>query len=167
VATTLDLADGLVHAHRHGVVHGALDPETVAFPGTALTAHERQRPFVAYPGITTAYAGHVDVANYVDPRYAAPEYFDDRFGAVDHATDVYGLGLLCYRLVTGEHPYDGPLSAVREAVVDDRSLRPSAVDPALPPALDRVVEKATATRKLKRYETLTVFRRELRSIDGE
>jgi len=167
VAATLDLADGLVHAHQHGVVHGALDPETVAFPGTALTVTERQRPFVTYPGITTAYAGHADVAEFVDPRYAAPEYFDDRFGAVDHATDVYGLGLLCYRLVTGDHPYDGPLSAVREAVVDDRSLRPSAVDPAIPAALDRVIGKATATRKLKRYETLTVFRRELRSIDGE
>jgi len=165
VSTTLDLADGLVHAHQHGVVHGALDPETVAFPGTALTAHERQRPFVTYPGVTAAYAGNADVADYIDPRYAAPEYFDDRFGAVDHATDVYGLGLLCYRLVTGEHPYRGSLSEVREAVVDDRSLRPSAVDPSLPPALDRVVGKATATRKLKRYETITVFRRELRSVD--
>jgi len=165
VATVLDLADALAYAHQHGVVHGALDPETVVFPGTVLTEHERQRPYVAHPGVTLAYAGHVDVADYLDPRYAAPEHYDDRFGGVDAATDVYGLGLLCHRLVTGADPYDGPLSAVREAVVSGRSPRPSAVDPDLPAALDRVVGKATAARKLKRYETINVFRRELRSVD--
>lgn len=163
VATVLSVADAVGHAHQHGVVHGALDPVNVAYPGTALTDSERRRPLVANPGLTMAYAGATDPRPFVDPRYAPPEYYDDRFGSVDHATDVYGLGLLLYRLCTGEHPYDGA-TADREGVLAGDPLVPSAVDPDLPPALDQVVAKATATRKLKRYETTTVFRRELREV---
>ncbi|WP_436906687.1 protein kinase domain-containing protein [Halosimplex marinum] len=167
VATAVEVADAVAHAHQRGVVHGALDPATVAYPGDRLTERERQRPRVTAVGLARVYADHLGLANVVDPRYAAPEHYAGRFGGVDHATDVYGLGVLLYRLVTGEPPYDGTAEEVRAGVCSDRAPVPSEVDPDLPGGLDQVVRKATATGKLTRYETVTQFRRELRGVTGD
>ncbi|QLH79181.1 protein kinase [Halosimplex rubrum] len=167
VANVVEVADAVAHAHQHGVVHGALDPATVAYPGDTLTERERQRPRAAAFGLARVYADHLGLANVVDPRFAAPEHYSERFGSVDHATDVYGLGALLYRLVTGEPPYRGTGEEIRSGVCSDRAPVPSEVDPDLPRGLDQVVRKATATGKLTRYETVRQFRRELRGVDPD
>lgn len=167
VANAVEIADAVAHVHQRGVVHGALDPATVAYPGDTLTERERQRPRVTGFGLARVYADHRGLANVIDPRFAAPEHYSGRFGSVDRATDVYGLGALLYRLVTGEPPYGGTAEEVRTGVCSDRTPVPSEVDPALPRGLDRVVRKATATGKLTRYETVTGFRRELRGVDAD
>ncbi|WP_415382896.1 protein kinase domain-containing protein [Halosimplex sp. TS25] len=167
VANAMEVADAVAHAHRRGVVHGALDPETIRYPGATLSASQRQRPRVTAFGLGRAYAAHRGLANVVDPRYAAPEHYDDRFGRVDHATDVYALGALLYRLATGEAPFVGRPEEIRTGVLADRTPVPGEVDPELPDGLDRVVRKAMATRKLTRYETVTHFRRELEGIDAD
>ncbi|ELZ25687.1 serine/threonine protein kinase [Halosimplex carlsbadense 2-9-1] len=165
VTNAVEVADAVAHAHQRGVVHGALDPGTVAYPGDTLTERERQRPRLTDFGLARVYADRRGLANVIDPRFAAPEHYSGRFGGVDRATDVYGLGVLLYRLVTGEPPYDGPVEEVRAGVCSDRTPVPSEVAPDLPRGLDQVVRKATATGKLTRYETVTGFRRELRGVD--
>lgn len=167
LSDAVDLASGVAYAHRHGVVHGAVDPENVALRGTALTRDADRRPLLANVGVASAYAGHEGAANYLDPRYAAPEHYAGEFGGVDHATDVYGLGLVIYRLCVGEHPYDGSVDRVRERVLDGETPVPSAADPDVPAALDQIVGKATAARKLKRYETVNHLQRELRSVETD
>mgnify|MGYP000545478145 CR=1 FL=1 len=167
VANAVEVADAVAHAHQHGVVHGAVDPATVSYPGDTLTDRERQRPRVTDFGLARVYADHLGLANVVDPRFAAPEHYSGRFGSVDHTTDVYGLGALLYRLATGEPPYGGTVEEVRAGVCSDRTPVPSEVDPELPPGLDQVVRKATATGKLTRYETVRQFRRELRGVDAD
>lgn len=167
VASAVEVADAVAHAHQRGVVHGALDPATVAYPGATLTERERQRPRVTDFGLARVYADSRGLANVIDPRFAAPEHYSGRFGGVDRATDVYGLGALLYRLATGEPPYDGTAEEVRAGVCSDRTPVPSEVDPDLPGGLDQVVRKATATGKLTRYETVTGFRRELRGVAAD
>ncbi|WP_436923650.1 protein kinase domain-containing protein [Halosimplex amylolyticum] len=167
VANAVDVAEAVAHAHQHGVVHGALDPETVRYPGATLTASRQQRPRVTAFGLARVYADYLGLADVLDPRFAAPEHFDGRFGRVDHATDVYALGALLYRLATGEAPFLGRPEEVRTGVLSDRTPVPSEAAPGLPAGLDRVVRKAMATRKLTRYETVTHFRRELEGIDTD
>jgi len=164
VATAVEVADAVGSAHQHGVVHGALDPRTVAYSDTTLTDTERGRPRVTAFGLARVYANYQALAAFLDPSYAAPEHYAGRFGRVDHATDVYALGALLYRLVTGEPPYGGRPDEIRAGVLSDREPVPSDVDPDLPAGLDQVVRKAMATQKLTRYETVTHFRRELGGI---
>jgi len=167
VATAVEVADAVGSAHQHGVVHGALDPQTVAYSDTTLTDTERGRPRVTAFGLARVYANYRALADFLDPSYAAPEHYAGRFGRVDHATDVYALGALLYRLVTGEPPYDGRPDEIRAAVLSDHKPLPSDVDPDLPGGLDQVVRKAMATQKLTRYETVNHFRRELGGIDTD
>lgn len=167
VANAIDVADALAHAHQHGVVHGALDPATVVYPDAAITEAERRRPQVTAFGLARVYAEFRGLGAFVDPRYAAPEHYDGRFGRVDNATDVYALGALLYRLVTGEAPFLGRPDEIETGVRSDRTPVPSEVAPDLPAELDRVVRKAMATRKLTRYETVTHVRRALEGIDAD
>jgi hypothetical protein len=164
--TALQLTEAVGYAHQHGVVHGAVDPGNVVYRDDVLTDDERRRPLLSNVALAAA-TGIDRPGRGVDPRYAAPEHYDDRFGRVDHATDVYGLGAVLFRLCTGKHPYDGDPADVRERVLGDGTLTPTDVDADLPGNIDRVVRKATATRKLTRYETVTNLARELRTTrDG-
>ena len=181
--TVLELAAGLTHAHQHGVVHGGVDPGNVAYRDAVLDGSSRRQPLLTDPGLATlpgvdhvagpdrsGLGSGADGENrtgppgVVDPRYAAPEHYDRTYGRVDAATDVYGLGTLLYRLCTGRPPYTGDAATVAEAVCSDERPTPTDANADLPAELDRVVGKATATRKLKRYETVTAFERELRNV---
>jgi len=156
------LADALGHCHRHGAVHGGLDPKSVVYPGDGLTGLDE--PILDNPGLMGVFRRYFEPADYLDPRFAAPEYFDDDFGAVDTATDVYGLGAVCYFLLTGRPPFDGSYSAVRRGVLTASPDAPSAVADAAPADADPVLAKALAKRKLKRYDSVEAFAADLRRV---
>ncbi|QLH80687.1 hypothetical protein [Halosimplex pelagicum] len=159
------LADAVAHCHRHGTVHAGIDPRSVVFRGDALSGLER--PMLDNVGLMHAFREYFQPANYLDPRFAAPEYFDTDFGRVDAATDVYGLGATCYYLFTGRPPYTGTYCEVREGVLDGRPPAPSAVNDAVPEALDSALGKALGREKTKRYDAVEGFRNDLEAVGGE
>ncbi len=164
------LADAVAALHERGVVHGGIDAESVAYYGNVIYETDRQPPLLDNVGLLSVYRHRFDPSQFLDPRYAAPEYYDTEFGRIDHATDIYQLGGVCYRLFTGEPPYSGAFDSVREAVVSPEAPTPSAVAD-VPPAVGDIIAKAMAPRKLARYETAQHLRQELRALledeDGE
>lgn len=162
------LADAVSHLHQHDVVHGGLDPANVAYPNEIVAGGDREPPLLDNVGLLHVFRHHFRPATCLDPRFAAPEYFDRSFGRVDHRTDVYGLGALLYRLFTGRPPYVGRFGEVREAVTADRVPRASdAVDADLPEGVDDVIRTAMAPAKLRRYETVEQLRGDLRGLARE
>jgi hypothetical protein len=158
----LDLVATTASLHRRGVVHAGIDPGNVVFPGDALA--ERPRPLLDNVGLMTVVRRHFSPSDYLDPRYAAPEYFDADYGPVDTATDIYQLGTVLYRLCTGQPPFQGSYRQVRAGVLGADPTPPTDLDPALPEPLDDVIAKATAKQKLVRYETTSQFLTDLRSV---
>ncbi len=156
------LAASLVRLHQHNVAHGAIDPKNVVYPADSMG--KSGRPMLDNVGLIETYRRRFNPADYLDPRYAAPEYYDSQYGGFDHATDIYQLGMVCYRLCTGRHPFDGTYEQVRESVLDDRPPAPSEVAPELPSAIDEIVAKATAKGKLTRYETVNDFYHDLTRV---
>ncbi len=152
----VDLADTLAALHGRGIVHAGIEPGTVVFtPGTA----DRGRPAFHNVGLVDVYRRFEDPSAVFDPRYAAPEYFGSDRGIVDRATDIYGLGAVCFRLLTGVAPVAGTAAAIADRVTaDDPIPAPSRVEPGLPESVDDVIQTATATNKFDRYETATEFR---------
>ncbi|MFB6165980.1 MAG: serine/threonine-protein kinase [Haloarculaceae archaeon] len=154
------IAEALAAAHERGVLHTGLDPACVVYADDVTDS--RPRPQVRNLGLLGALRGHVAVGSALDPRYAAPEYFDDKFGQIDRATDVYHLGAVLYALLTGRPPFQGEYETVRQGVLSAQPTPPSAINPEIPGWLDGIVRKATAKGKLTRYETTIQLARELR-----
>lgn len=160
------LAEALTHLHENGVVHGGLDPGNVVYSGTAIDEDERQPPLLDNVGLLHVVREHFDPTKRLDPRYAAPEYFDRRFGRIDHATDVYHLGAVLYLLFTGRPPYEGEYGRIRRRVLSDPVPRPTDVVD-VPAVVDDVVTKAMTRQKLRRYETVAHVRQDLRGVRNE
>ena len=145
------LARTLVALHDRGVVHAGLDPDTVVYhtdPATGVA-----RPRLDLPGLVDVYRRYADPARFLDPRYAAPEYFDSTLGMVDRTTDVYGFGAVLFGLLTGRPPYVGSPTTVRDAVLDESVPVPSAFDPQVPESVDDLVLRAMQPAPFDRFET--------------
>jgi serine/threonine-protein kinase len=89
------------------------------------------------------------------PVYMAPEQAKGE--PVDHRADVYALGAVLYRCVTGRAPFSAADSAaVLYAVAHEKPLRPSAIAK-VSPAVDRVLALALAKARADRFATTTEF----------
>jgi len=152
------LAGAVAHCHNHGVVHGGLDPKTAVYPATTIDG--LPAPRLDNVGLMDPVRERFPPSDYLDPRYAAPEYFSQSYGGIDAATDVYALGAVVYRLLTGRPPFSGEYGAVREGVLNERPPAPTSANPKLPDAVDDIVAKAMAKEKFHRYETAAAVRRD-------
>ncbi len=157
-----DLAAALAALHDHGVVHGGIDATSVAYQTDELTG--TAQPLLDDVGLVPAYREYVRLGSILDPRYAAPEYYDPDYGTVDAATDVYQFGAVAFRLCTGRAPFRGSGKEIREQVCSGRMPAPSEVHSGLPKKLDQIVARATATQKLARFDSATRLHNELASL---
>lgn len=85
------------------------------------------------------------------PAYMSPE--QARGGAVDYRADIYALGAVIYRCVTGRPPFSKPdTPSLLFAVVQEMPLRPSAIAQVSPP-IEAVLQIALAKDRDKRFST--------------
>src|SRR5690606_847111 len=87
------------------------------------------------------------------PAYMAPE--QARGAKVDARADLYALGAIAYRCVTGRAPFDleDPAAALH-AVLTSEPPRPRLVFRELPEAFEMVLQRAMAREPDQRYATL-------------
>jgi len=155
------LTRALVHIHRHGLVHGGIDPQTVGYPPNSLDGVAE--PMLDNVGLLPVYRPYAETGQLLDVRYSAPEQLDGRYGSVDHTTDIYQLGAVLYRALTGAPPFD-TVEEIERRVCETQPSPPTERSPDLPPAIDGIIEKATAKQKLVRYETALQFHNDVRAV---
>jgi len=151
VGMTRQVADGLTAAHAAGVVHRDLKPSN-------LFCAERAGREPAWKildfGVSTlaGRGGTLTGQNVVGtPAYMAPE--QARGGKVDIRTDVYSLGALVYRSLTGRPPVTGKdVPAVLYGVVHGVPT-PASQMVELPEDVDAVLAIAMAKESEQRFET--------------
>lgn len=156
------LALAVQSAHEEGVLHRDLKPQNVLVrPGGSPVLLDfglgaaRDEPSLTSTG---------DLLG--TPRYMAPE--QARGESADERTDVYGLGLVLYELVSGRPAHTQTSRAqVLRSVVAGRIPHPRRVRPELPVALERIVLQALAHRPERRYRSAGELARDLqRFLDG-
>lgn len=79
---------------------------------------------------------------YLEPyQYYAPERFKDQ--PIDHRADLYSMGVILYRALTGVYPFeDSMFAAYMVGVLSKEPPLPSQHRPDIPVALDKIVQKA-------------------------
>jgi len=100
----LDVLDAVAHAHNRLILHRDLKPSNIMVTAAGevklLDFGIAKLLDAAHPGELTQQAG-----NAFTPQYAAPEQLQG--GDVTTATDVYALGVLLFRLLSGRLPLEG------------------------------------------------------------
>ncbi len=130
---------GLGSAHQAGITHLGLSPRHILIqPNGHLLLANFGLPYLAEQ-LWIAWNGS---RSFGDPTYLAPEQFPGRTPNGVTA-DLYALGIILYRLLTGVLPFEGSPQALLGAKLEGPpSLR--ARYPDLPPPLERLVMRALA-----------------------
>ncbi|MBF0169731.1 MAG: serine/threonine protein kinase [Nitrospinae bacterium] len=141
------IADGLAYAHEHHIVHRDVKPGNIL-----ITRGDRVKiTDFGLARLTTA-AGSVTQTGHAvgSPSYMSPEQVQGL--PLDGRSDLFSLGVLFYELVTGRRPFEGEgLTNIIFKIIKDNPLPASALNPQLPPALDRVIGKMLAKSPEERY----------------
>jgi tetratricopeptide (TPR) repeat protein len=147
-----DAAGALDAAHEQGVVHRDVKPGN-------LLLDERGRLVVVDFGIARVALGdELTVTGQVlgTASYMAPEQV--RGEPVTAASDVYSLGVVAHRLLTGRRPFAAVnFAAQARAHVEDDPAPASASNPELPAAVDGVLRRALAKDPAARWPSATAF----------
>jgi TolB-like protein len=120
------------------------DPEAVTIPITETN-----------PGAIMGTSG------YMSPEQALGESIDER-------TDIFSLGVVLYEMIAGQPPFQGKTeSHTRVSIIDHEHVPLADHVSNVPRQLERIVSKALAKDRLKRYQTITDLKLDLEQLRDE
>src|ERR1039457_6771781 len=86
----------------------------------------------------------------------------------DARSDIFSLGCVLYEMATGKRAFEGKSMASIMAAVQERNPVPiTAVEPGLPPALDRLVKACLAKDPDERIQTVQDVKLQLKWLAEE
>jgi len=156
--------DVVVAAHDHGVIHRDLHPDNInIIVGPAGVVQARVLDFGISRLVDRPVASdeeRMGRSRWMSPQQSAGE-------PVDHRTDIYNLGLLLYRMLTGRHPYvdpkTGEFSSPEQAPVPVPPSRIKGLAIPVPRRFDRITKQALRIDPRKRQRDARTFRGQLAS----
>jgi serine/threonine protein kinase len=152
-------------SHEQNVVHRDMKPENLFLLG------DRERPHVKILDFGISKVDDAAGTNLTrtgmvmgTPAYMAPE--QARGEKVDHRADVYAVGAILYRLLTGRTPFDtDDAASAITAVLTIDPPRPRSVAPEVPEALELIIERAMAKNPDDRFSSMHEFAEALAPFD--
>ncbi|MCA9079050.1 MAG: protein kinase [Planctomycetaceae bacterium] len=156
------IADALAHAHAQRTIHRDLKPANVIINADGvpvivdfgLSVSDSQRAVGTQLGEISG-----------TPGYMSPEQASGAGHRIDGRTDIYSLGVMLYRLMTGRMPFQARDTAeLLRQVRSDEPQPPRQLVRHLPPDLERICLRAMTKSLSRRYLTADDMALELRGV---
>ena len=161
-AEAVRIVDGILtaleYSHRAGVVHRDIKP------GNVMITSSGQVKVMDF-GIARAISDSSATIAQTSAILGTAQYFSPeqaRGEGIDARTDLYSTGIVLYELLTGKPPFHGDTAvAVAYQHISELPVPPSALNPAVSPALNAVVMHALAKDRGERFQTAADFKADL------
>jgi serine/threonine protein kinase len=159
VGIVRQVCQALAAAHEKGIVHRDVKPGNVFISGPSDAPRVKVLDF----GISKIRDGAGLTRTGVivgTPAYMSPEQASG--GKIDARTDVYAVGALLYRALTGKTPFDtDDASQLLSKLLSEEPERPRSIEPTIPEALELVIQRAMAKASDDRYASIADLDRAL------
>lgn len=150
---TLRIAQALDEAHRQGVVHRDLKPSNIMIDvqgepvitdfGLALRMECDPKSRITRSGMIVG-----------TPVYMAPEQLAGRSDQIGPCSDMYGLGVVLYEMLTGQVPFTGGLLQMVAQLSDRGAPDPRVLLPDLDPQLAAICTRMMAVNPADRFGSM-------------
>lgn len=151
--------DALGTAHRAGLVHRDVKPENILVSDSGDVK-------IADFGLVRAVAASNATSSSVilgTAAYLSPEQVTT--GSANAGSDVYGVGVVLFELLTGRTPFSGDTSlSIAYQRIDNDVPRPSTFIAGVPQEFDELVSRATNRDPAGRFQNADDMARALRSV---
>lgn len=157
------VAAALSLAHKNHIIHRDVKPHNIMITKDGVA---KLADFGIAKAISSSTIVNKDEGGQVmgSVHYFSPEQARGKY--VDEKSDVYSLGIVLYEMLTGEVPFDGdnPVEIALMHINEDIKP-PSQIIDNVPPALEKIILKATDKYQTNRYENAEVMFEDLNNVD--
>ena len=163
--TTIDIAkqmaSALSIAHKHQIIHRDVKPHNIMITsdGVAKLTDFGIARAVSNATMVADTSKIIGSVHYFSPEQARGAYVDER-------SDIYSLGIVMFEMLTGRAPFDGetPVEVALKHINEDVPS-PAKLVPGIPPALDKIVLKATDKYQTERYKSVDEMLEALKNVE--
>jgi len=169
IGILVQISNCMNYAHTHGVIHRDLKPENIltgpfgevlvidwgqARVGRVKEMKSHEGVYVpSFDDITLTLGGHFQGT----PLYMSPEQIRNR-NDVDHLSDIYGLGVLLYEMLTKQNVVSGEsVEVVMDQITSHEIVPPGKRAPgeSIPPELEEICMKCLELDPKDRYPSVS------------
>ena len=142
-------------AHERGIIHRDLKPENIFVLREAGEHRTRLLDFGLVKDLNLAKLTEAGMVA-GSPSYIAPESWGGQPDQLDHRIDVYSLGVIVYRILAGQVPFEASTNMFELITAVTSGPRPSllALRPDLHPGADAWTQRALAVKPEERFQSV-------------
>lgn len=146
-----EIASGMEHAHRRGVIHRDLKPANILLDASGAAR-------ISDFGVAQVIRAETSFTRYGDiigtPQYMAPEVMNSQ--PADPRADIYSFGVIAFEILTGQAPYRAnTFWELAEQVCEGRAPVILELRPDVPEALASLIQRCLRVNKAERVSSFS------------